>query len=295
MKKQRKSLPAAIWHVPAAVLALILTACLWATQLGIFSLQAASSIRLHERVALDGNIVQSQMNRIAEEMASIAAEYGFDAQKVTAVISREQVEDLNRQVVKWWTGLLSTGEIGEAPGFHAELGEILRADTEFTAGQNETQINGRIETIQTQVDEMVRKSGVLFRDQLVKAMIQKASDRINLKEGTALLKILPWIGGAVCLLLAGVIALMMSRKIQTAGQYIGGALCACGLLMIETLMLIRQLNLGESIGEASPALQTQYLHLARALGTEVIGTAIVLMILGGVMIAGAVKARRRAG
>ena len=156
------------------------------------------------------------------------------------------------------------------------------------------QINGRVESVQTRVDDMVRKSGVLFRDQLMKAVIQKAGGRFDLREATALLKLLPWLGGAACLLLAGLIALMMSRKIQTAGQYIGGSLSACGLLMIGTLLLFRQLNLDRSIGEASLALQTQYLHLARIIRAEVIGGAIVLLILGGVAMAGAAKARRKA-
>ena len=60
------------------------------------------------------------------------------------------------------------------------------------------------------------------------------------------------------------------------------------------LLLIRQMNLEGAIGEASLALQTQYLHLARIIRAEVIGGAIVLLILGGAMMYGAVKARRHA-
>ena len=294
MRKKKKNLPAAAWHIPAALVAVILTACLWATQLGIFGLQATTSVRLHEKVALDENTVQSQMDRIAKNMAPIAEEYGFDAEKVTAAIPRGQVEEMDRQVVQWWTGIFSTGEMEDVPGFHAELGEVLRADAGFTAGLNEMQINGRVESVQTRVDDMVRKSGVLYRDQLMKAVIQKAGGRFDLREATALLKLLPWLGGAACLLMAGLIALMMSRKIQTAGQYIGGSLSACGLLMIGTLLLVRQLNLESLLGEASLALQAQYLHLARILRAEVIGSAIVLLILGGAAMAAAVRARRKA-
>ena len=69
MKNRSKHLPAGAWHVPAAFLALMLTACLWATQLGVFGLQAMTSVRLHERVALDKPAVESQMDRIARNMA----------------------------------------------------------------------------------------------------------------------------------------------------------------------------------------------------------------------------------
>ena len=53
------------------------------------------------------------------------------------------------------------------------------------------------------------------------------------------------------------------------------------------------MNLESAIGEASLALQAQYLHLARILRAEIIGTAIIFFILGGLAMAGAAKARRK--
>ena len=50
MKNRSKHLPAGAWHVPAALLAVILTACLWATQLGVFGLAAARLLPSANRI-----------------------------------------------------------------------------------------------------------------------------------------------------------------------------------------------------------------------------------------------------
>ena len=86
------------------MLAVLLTLTLWLTQAGLLSLQVMTSRRLHERVVLEKEMVDRQMDRIAEKIVPIAEEYGFSAEPVTAAITRDQVEDLDRQVVAWWTG-----------------------------------------------------------------------------------------------------------------------------------------------------------------------------------------------
>ena len=83
---------------------------------------------------------------------------------------------------------------------------------------------------------------------------------------------------------------LLSLRLCLQALFLG---IACGLLMLGSLLLFRQMNLEKSIGEASLALQAQYLHLARILRAEVIGTAIIFFILGGLAIGGAVKALRK--
>ena len=50
---------------------------------------------------------------------------------------------------------------------------------------------------------------------------------------------------------------------------------------------------GDAIGEASAALQAQYIHLARIITLETIGGAVFLMIVGGLLMTWAVKTRRK--
>ena len=66
---------------------------------------------------------------------------------------------------------------------------------------------------------------------------------------------LPRLLGICCGLLAGFIALIMSRRILTAGQYIGGAFGGAGLLMLGMIPLMRSLRLREMVAEASRGVQ----------------------------------------
>ena len=293
-KKQRKNLPARGWHVPAAVLAVLLTVALWATQLGLVGIQIMTDTGLHERVALDAAAVDIQMARIREGIGEIAEEFGFREEPVAALITRTQVEDMDRRIVAWWTGFMNTGEIEEAPAFHAGLEATLEADTDFTGKLNALAVHNTIESVESRVNDMVRKTGILFREQLVEAGIRRVESRVSLSKIIELVKKLPALGGAFSLLAAGLIAAMMSRKIQMAGRYIGGAMSGCGLLMLATLALVRASGFGSVIGEASEALYGQYSHLARIISLEVIGGAALLMVLGGLGMALAVRARRQA-
>ncbi len=292
-KHAKKNLPARGWHVPAAVLAVLLTLALWATQLGVISMWALTSKGLHERVVLDRATVDAQMTRIAEAIAGIGAEYGFDLAAVQEAVTRESVEELNRQTVAWWTRFGAEGELKEAPAYHAELKNVLEKDQQFIGSLDEMTVNSTIEQVEARVDAAVRKSAIMIRDELLYGGIRRAGDRINIPKVLELVRKLPGLGGAACLLLAGLIALVLSRKIQLAGQYIGGALSGCGLLILLTLGLLKAMNLATFIGEASEALQSQYLHLARILTMESIGGAVFLMIVGGMLMTWAVKTRRK--
>ena len=290
----KKNLPSRVWHGSAALLAVILTATLWVTQFVFFFTHTVSSQSLHMRVALDDSALKIQMEQIAENTIPIAKEYGFDPDPVIASITREQIEELDKQAVIWWTGILSAGEIKDPPEFHADLEKALTADAGFVNRLNELTVNSTIESVESRMDKVVRESAVLFRDQLLSAGLHKAEGIVNFNEIADLLHKMPLLGGAVCLLISGFIALMLSRKIQLAWQYVGGALSGCGLLMLCTLLLFRLLNLSVSIGEASTALQAQYNHMMRIISLEVIGAAALLMLLGGLGMARAVLCRRMA-
>lgn len=292
-KKTKKNLPAKGWNVPAAILAVLLTMALWATQLGAVSLWAVSSQRLHERVALSQESIDRQMTRIAAEISAIGETHHFDPSPVTAAVTRENVEALNRQTVAWWTGFGATGELQEPPVYHTDLKDVLVKDQGFMQGLEETTVNSTVEQVEARVDEAVRKSVVMVRDELIQGGLQRVTDRVDIPKVLEIIRKLPGLGAAASLLLAGLIALMMSRKIQLAGLYIGGALSGCGLLVLLTLGLLKALRLEASIGEASAALQAQYHHLARILTMESIGLATLMMIVGGLLMAWAVKTLRK--
>ena len=288
-----KQAPARGWHIPVAVLAVLLTLSLWATQLGMVGMWTMTSRELHQRVVLDKETVDSQMNRIAAEITAIGEKDGFDPGPVIAAVSRESTEELDRQVVTWWTGFGAEGTLREAPTYHMDLRGILEKDEKFISSLEVVTVNSTIEGVEAQVDAAVRKTAVMVRDELITGGIKRVEGKINIPQALEILRKLPALGGSASLLLAGLIALILSRKIQLAGQYIGGALSGCGLLMLLTLGLLKALKVGAAIGEASVALQAQYAHLARIISLGTIGAAVLLMIVGGLLMTGAAKTRRK--
>ena len=280
-KNTSQRMPAWWVHFPAAVCALLLTALLFGTFLGSLGLQVMTSRNLHERNALARDVVDQQMVRIGEDVNRLAAEYGFDPQDILPLIDRESVENLDREVVKWWTEFAATGRLAEEP-YYVLTGadETLKADRGFTEQLESMKVLTTVDEIISRVNNAVQKSAMLFRALLVETVIRFAGERFNLTEIMKLLRLIPLITGMGSLTAAGLIALLMSRKIQTAGQYIGGAMTAAGLLTLLTLLLAKLLGIRQMISEASAALERQYAYLARTLTLEMIAGAVLLLLLG---------------
>ena len=294
MSRKKTEFPSWGLRIPAALLALAMTICLWGAQLSLLGLQVMTSTGLHQRAALAADVVDLQMARIREKTEKLAEENGFPAETLLDLIRREDVEAYDRQVVAWWTGAAASGKLEAEPLFHLEGAvEALRAQESFTAGLEPMMESIVLSRIAGEAEEIVQKSAVLFRDVLVEAGVRMAGERVNLPQITALLRKVPPLAGLGALLCAGLIALLLSRRIQAAGQYIGGALSAVGLLMVLGLIGMRILNIGGMIAEASALMTAQYAHLARIITLETLGGAAVLMAAGGLLMAWAGKEYRR--
>ena len=283
-KKNAGTGPARWTGIPAALCALLLTGCLFAALACLLGLQALGSSRLHTRAALAADVVDAQMTRIREETKKLAETYGFDAEIPDRLITREAVEEYDREVVTWWTGAFSDGKLKETPSFRPEgLDEALEADEAFMGSLDPLKAGNILREIRGRIQETVRKSAVLFRDLLAETAFRFAGKRLDLPEMADALQRLPLLAGAAAFLAAGLIAALRSRRIRTAWLYIGGAAGACGLLGVFTLVLLRRLRLGEMIAESSRALSLQFAHLSRMLTAEILIGAAVLLILGGLL------------
>ena len=280
-QKNEKRLPSLAARIPAAFCAFLLTACLLAAAFSLIGLQAMTSVDLHTGVALSEDSMNLQMKRIREGIQNLAERYGFDAENAAGAVSRESVEDFDREVVRWWTGFAGTGRLDSEPVYDtAPAEEALRKDEKFISGLEEMMVKSTVEEISGGIRETVRKSAVLFRDLLLETGARLAGTRINLPQAAELLQKIPLLAGVGCLVLSGCIALLMSRRILTAGQYLGGAMAAAGLLMILILLLLSALNLRGMIAEASQALEAQYAGLSGILRWEMIGGAALMLAAG---------------
>ena len=292
----RGGLPARGWRVPAYLCALLLTGALLVTGVSLLGIQALGSTALYERAALNAGAVDRQIARIDEEIGEAAAEFGFDPEPVRALIDRAQIEAFDREVVRWWTDFTAGGRLGERPSFSPEgIRDVLEEDADFMESLDETRMESTLEKIETRAETIVFGSAVRFRNLIVETAVRLAGRRVDLPQIMELLRKIPILGGLAGLLLAGLIALMMSRRIQTAGQYIGGALAAAGLLGLIGLILVKLLNIRGMIAEASPALEAQYAVFSRILTLETAGAALVLILIGALLMIRAGKEVRTDG
>ena len=291
--KMKRRLPAGWTGIPAALCALLMVLCLLGAGCGLLAVQVTGDRELHARGALKPEALDAQMVRIDEEIRALAAEEGFAAEDLLPLIDRAGVEQMDREFIAWWTYFAVTGKLGEEPSYPMEKGvEALQKDEAWMAGVNSMMAESRAREIVNRAEKKVIRSGMLFRDFMLKAADRFAGSRINLPRVTRLIRQLPGLCGAAAFLLAGLIALLRSRRIQTAGQYIGGALSAAGLLALLGLGLIKALNIRGMIAEASAQLESQYAALAQTLTWETLGAAAALLILGGLCIALARKEYR---
>ncbi|MBQ9252564.1 MAG: hypothetical protein IJ188_08010 [Clostridia bacterium] len=293
--KQTKR-PALGARILAALLAVVLAPCLWGQTASLLGLQGMTSTGLHTQVALAPDAVGRQMERIQGDLDALAEERGLDWQDLEGLVTQEAVEEFDRKIVAWWTGALATGKMEEEPTFAVEgLMERVQGDEAFLATVDPLLLRRTVEDIQGEISNSVRRSAVLFRDLLVQAGVRLVSDRVDLHQMVELLGKVPVITGLASLALAGMIALLLSRRIQAAGQYIGGAISACGLLSCLALGLIKGMNIRGMISEASLALEAQYAHLARIMTMEVMAVVVLAFLVGGGLMILAWRDKRKHG
>lgn len=293
-EKKTRRLPARWTSIPAVIAALLLTGALLITLLGGTGVYLMTNQSLHVRAAQNREAVDLQMQKIRTGMEKLGAEYGFDPEPLIDLIDRDSVEILDQEVAAWWTSVLRTGEMTEKPVYEPEgVEDTLLADQNFIDGLDPMVQATTLSTISRRAGQIVLKSAMLFRDALVQMALSFAGEKVDLPDLMAAMQKVPLIGCAACLLLAGLIALLMSRNLIIAGKYIGASISACGLLWIVVMALTWALNLRGMIAEASAALEIQFASLTQFLTGSGFALAAGLMLLGGVLMALARREYRR--
>ena len=196
-----KQLPSKAARVIAALCALVLTASLTITLCSTIGIQVLTSSELHEKTALASDAIDRQMNEIRSNLSALGEEYSFDPQDLISLVPQNQVEQLDREIIRWWTGTMKSGTLGEKPSFNLQGGkEALLADQGFMAGLEEVVVNLTIEKILLQANRIVMDISVQFRDVLIEAGFRMAGQKVDLPELISLMKKVPTLGGLGALL-----------------------------------------------------------------------------------------------
>ena len=290
MRRVNRNRPSRTARRISAILAFLLTLSTLSALLSAAAIQLLTSETLHENVALDRASIQAQTEKIEKETAMLAEEYGFPEGTAAGAVSREELEELNRKAARWWTAAARTGVMAEEPSWTSEelteaIGRSLPQTDEDGAAAE------RAEKLRRETEKTVTRAAVSVRGKLLRVAMKKVGDRINLPVWMTVLQQLPQAAGLASLLLAGLIVLLMSRRISMGFRYISFALGADGLLILLCAVLWKILDPVGMLKESSEILALQFSLLESRM---LLQTVLLLAVLFGAWTLGAL-CRKRTG
>ena len=209
------------------------------------------------------SVQQMEMNLIREKVEELAPIYGFSAETAMKVITPEKIAEMNRQTALWWNGILTNGQAGEAPAFGTEeLGNAFKADLS-SDGSSKEETPGedadlRVSDAANAVSESILRIVLPLRLPIIGKGLSEAAARVDLGNIIRFLLGIRWAALALCALLAGLIALLESRKLRMSLPYIGSAMGAAVLVIAAALVLYAMTGIDSLIAGASPSLSAQY-------------------------------------
>ena len=235
--------------------------------------------------AVSDKVQQIELQLIREKIDELAPIYGFSAETAMEYVTSQKLAEMNDQAALWWNNLLTNGEGGEAPVF--DTGEMMNAfiADAAPAGRGEEEPSEEAELNAADAANAVAE-GILrivlpMRLPVIGIGANKAAERVDVGNVIRFLTGIRWAALASCALLAGLIALLESRKLRMSLKYIGAAMGAAVLVMAGGAVLYYLSGVEPLIAGASPSLSVQY-------GSLMSGAAIRLIVYAVILLAGCI-------
>ena len=226
------------------------------------------------------SVQDMEMQLIRDRIMELAPIYEFGARTALEYVTPEKLAEMNRQAARWWNTLLTSGEAGEAPALETE--ELVAAFTaELRSAGNEgadEELELRASEAANAVAESVLRIVLPLRLPVIGIGTNKAAERVDVGNVIRFLTGVRWAALALCALLAGLIALLESRKLRMSLKYIGSAMGAAVLVMAGGVLLYFMAGIDPLITGASPSLGIQYHALFSGALTRLLVCAAVLLV-----------------
>jgi hypothetical protein len=262
------------------LLAFLLTGCLVLFCVLYAGWQAVVPALNEGGAPLNRSVTDGEMALISRKITELGELYGFTPGPVIAAVDRETVEEMEHKSAQWWTSILTLGKVGEQPVLQkAKVEQVLREDKALVgdASPEDAQFlaSEAAEAVQTSVARIV----LPFRQPVIRLGLVEVNKRIDIADMVRFFTGTPWAVLALCALLAGLIALLESRKLRFSLPYIGSALGAAAIVLAVLVILAGNAGIQALLLDASASL---------ALQAETLASAAVLRIcvLAGVMLLG---------
>ena len=260
-------------------LALLLTGTLALFCFSYVCAQAVAPALREGGTAVSDEVQREEMQLIKSRITELASIYEFSADTAMKYVTAEKLAEMNRQAAVWWNSLLTTGEAGEAPALDTEeLTAAFEADLTPAGGEAELSEDQQLLAADSAnaVAESVLRVVLPMRLPLVGIGTEKAAERVDVGNVIRFLTGIRWAALALCALLAGLIALLESRKLRMSLKYIGSAMGASVLVLAGGAVLYALTGIGSLIAGASPGLDIQYGHVLSGAMIRLIVCAVIL-------------------
>ncbi len=259
MSKRISGMPGAFAHTVSAVLALLMTLCLFLSGCTALVSHLINNTSLHESVALSDEVLAAQKEKIFAKVDALTETYSFNKETVTAFLTDDAIKSYNQEVIAWWTSLLGTAPSLSAPAWPTtDMTEAIMADEQFkestSTGRRRAIARDEIAAV---IAQTVQETVLPVRSALISLGMSQVLQRISVAKYTSVLPHLPWILLGVSAMLMCLTVLVMARRPLRALAYIGGAVAAAGLLMLLMSAGITLLNIPGWIGQVSSMLSLQ--------------------------------------
>ena len=248
---------------------------------------------LHVRTATDESVIREQQEKVYGEIRELAEDYGFSADEVIRLIPREAFVSVNEQTARWWTRIVTEGAMDEIPAWTAgeEITDVIAASLNGETEEQEETAGG----IAGEIEKAMNRTVMPFRKALVKLAVRYVSRKADIPGMIRFAAQIPAASFAVSFLLAGVIALLLGKRIRWSLKFYGAAFAGAGISALAGIILIREADIGAMIRAASEGLNHQVQAMLGTVETETIAAAVLLCVLGFVCLAFYIREPARHG
>lgn len=278
MNRQYRN-PSVPARIAAWVTALAMTFAITLTLIGWTCVNILISEDLHVQTATNEYIVSGQMDRVSNTIRELSEKYGFSADNVISALNREEFISADREMAKWWSHITTEGVMStEVPAWSANsllpvIEESLVPEM-MPEDQSSTEV---AQEIGLALEKEAKRTMMPVRRTLITLGFRYLDKRIDIPGAVRLINKAPEAGAVICILLAGMIALLTGKNIRTSLKYYGGALAGAGISAAFALILIRHFGIMDMVRGSSKGLSDQISIMMRLAGTKyIMGIAILL-------------------
>ncbi len=252
----KKENPCISARIAAWVCAVLLTVALACTLLSITAVRMLTSEESHIRISTDRKVIAGQMEKIAGAVRDLAEEYGFSAEPVIRAIPQDDISELNIQMARWWTRIATEGIMESVPSWSAE--SLIPAIMEtMDPGKVSGDPFDKAAEAAGEIEKTVQEAAMPVRTSLIAFGVRYLNRRVDLPGAVRTASRFPALGGAACLLLAGMIALLTARKVRTSLKYYGAAFGGAGIAAAFCMILAGTAGIQEMISRVSEGMSRQ--------------------------------------